>query len=146
MTMEITNDRLEEAIKEYAADRTKERLTTVLNLLRPTKLFVPAMLQAPDRPIPCFLKNSNEEQFLVVYTSKEQIPEEPKSQAMLNMPFPACNNIVVKPELKLAGMVINPFSDNLVLKTELVQKLHEADEQAAKRAAQMKQVKMTPAL
>ena len=29
MTMEITNDRLEEAIKEYAADRTKERLTTV---------------------------------------------------------------------------------------------------------------------
>lgn len=49
MTMEITNDRLEEAIKEYAADRTKERLTTVLNLLRPTKLFVPAMLQAPDR-------------------------------------------------------------------------------------------------
>lgn len=63
MTMEITNDRLEEAIKEYAADRTKERLTTVLNLLRPTKLFVPAMLQAPDRPIPCFLKNSNEEQF-----------------------------------------------------------------------------------
>ena len=145
MTMEITNDRLEEAIKEYAADRTKERLTTVLNLLRPTKLFVPAMLQAPDRPIPCFLKNSNEEQFLVVYTSKEQIPEEPKSQAMLNMPFPACNNIVVKPELKLAGMVINPFSDNLVLKTELVQKLHEADEQAAKRAAQMKQVKMTPA-
>ena len=137
MTMEITNDRLEEAIKEYAADRTKERLTTVLNLLRPTKLFVPAMLQAPDRPIPCFLKNSNEEQFLVVYTSKEQIPEEPKSQAM--------HNIVVKPELKLAGMVINPFSDNLVLKTELVQKLHEADEQAAKRAAQMKQVKMTPA-
>ena len=59
MTMEITNDRLEEAIKEYAADRTKERLTTVLNLLRPTKLFVPAMLQAPDRPIPCFLKNTN---------------------------------------------------------------------------------------
>ena len=72
MTMEITNDRLEEAIKEYAADRTKERLTTVLNLLRPTKLFVPAMLQAPDRPIPCFLKNSNEEQFLVVYDSKEE--------------------------------------------------------------------------
>ena len=32
-TMEITNDRLEEAIKDYAADRTKEKLTAVLNLL-----------------------------------------------------------------------------------------------------------------
>ena len=28
-TMEITNDRLEEAIKDYAADRTKEKLTAV---------------------------------------------------------------------------------------------------------------------
>ena len=48
-TMEITNDRLEEAIKDYAADRTKEKLTAVLNLLRPTKLLVPAMLKAQDR-------------------------------------------------------------------------------------------------
>lgn len=65
MTMEITNDRLEEAIKQYAAERTKENLTTVLNLLRPTKLYVPAMLKAPDQPTPCFLKNNKGEQFFV---------------------------------------------------------------------------------
>lgn len=140
MIMEITNDKLEQAIKEYAAERTKENLSAVLNLLRPTKLLVPAMLKAPDQPMPCFLKNSNDEQFLVVYTSRAQIPEEPKSQAILSMTFPACNSVVVKPELKLTGMVINPFSDNLILKTELVQKLHEAD----MKAGQMKKVKMTP--
>ena len=139
-TMEITNDRLEQAIKSYAAEHTKEGLAEVLNLLRPTLLFVPAMLKAPNQPVPCLLKNSKEEQFLVVYTSKEQIPEEPKSQAMMRMPFPACNNIVVQPELNLSGMVINPFSDNLVLKRELVEKLHAADQ----KAAQVKQVKMTP--
>lgn len=140
MTMEITNDKLEEAIQTYAAERTKENLSTVLNLLRPTKLLVPAMLKAPNQPIPCFLKNNEGDQFLVVYTSKEQIPEEPKSQALLSMPFPACNSVVVKPELKLSGMVINPFSDNLILKTELIEKLHEADQ----KAGQMKQIKMTP--
>ena len=128
--IEITNDRLEEAIKEYATERTREKLTEVLDLLRPTRLLVPAMLKTPDQPTPCFLKNSDGEQFFVAYTSKEQIPKEPKSQAILNMPFPACNNIVVKPELKLAGIVINPFSDNLILKTELVQKLHEVDQSA----------------
>ena len=32
MTMEITNDRLEEAIKQYAAERTKENLTTLLTV------------------------------------------------------------------------------------------------------------------
>lgn len=140
MTMEITNDKLEEAIKAYATERTKENLSAILNLLRPTRLLVPAMLKAPDQPTPCFLKNNNGEQFLVVYTSKAQIPKEPKSQAILSMPFPACNNIVVKPELELTGMVINPFTDNLILKKELVEKLHEADQ----KAGQMKQIKMTP--
>ena len=52
MTMEITNDRLEQAIKEYATEHTKEKLTEVLNLLRPTKLLVPAMLQAAIQSSP----------------------------------------------------------------------------------------------
>jgi len=127
VTMEITNDKLEEAIKVYLSERTKENLGIVLNLLRPTKLLVPAMLKAPNQPVPCFLKSGTGETFLAVYTSKEQIPAEPKSQAILSMPFPACNDIVVKEELKLMGMVVNPFTDNLVLRKELVEKLHEAD-------------------
>lgn len=140
VTMEITNDKLEEAIKIYVAERTKENLGIVLNLLRPTKLLVPAMLKAPNQPVPCFLKSSTGETFLAVYTSKEQIPAEPKSQAILSMPFPACNDMVMKEELNLLGMVINPFTDNLVLKKELVEKLHEAD----RKIMQTKQVKMTP--
>lgn len=139
-TMEITNDALEEAIKEYAGDRTKDSLTKVLNLLGPTRLLVPAMLRENNQPTPCFLKSGSGEQYLAVYTSKAQIPEKPKSQAILNMPFPACNSIVVKEELALTGMVVNPFSDNLVLKKELVEKLHEMDEKRAKT----KSVKMTP--
>lgn len=140
VTMEITNDKLEEAIKAYMAERTKENLGIVLNLLRPTKLLVPAMLKAPNQPVPCFLKSGAGETFLAVYTSKEQIPVEPKSQAILSMPFPACNNLVMKEELNLLGMVINPFTDNLVLKKELVEKLHEADQ----KIMQTQQVKMTP--
>ena len=141
-TMEITNDRLEEAIKQYAAEHTKERLSDVLNLLRPTKLLVPAMLKAPDQPVPCFLRSNSGEQYFVVYTSKAQMEKAPKSQAVLSMPFPACNSVAANPQLNLVGLVINPFTDNLVLKKELVEKLHEADEKLAKN--QPKQVKMTP--
>jgi len=140
VTMEITNDKLEEAIKVYQQERTKENLGIVLNLLGPTKLLVPAMLKAPNQPVPCFLRNGNGDAFLAVYTSKAQIPAEPKSQAILSMPFPACNNIVVKEELNLIGMVINPFSQNLVLGKELIGKLHEMDQ----KVMQTKQVKMTP--
>ena len=138
--MEITNDKLEEAIRDYLADKTKEKLGMVLNLLGPTKLLVPAMLKAPNQPVPCFLKNGNGDTFLAVYTSKAQIPAEPKSQAILGLPFPVCNNIVVKEESNVIGMVINPFTENLVLSKSLVEKLHEAD----KKIMQTKKVKMTP--
>lgn len=140
VTMEITNDKLEAVIKEYMANRTKEKLTEVLNLMRPTKLLVPAMLKAPNQPEPCFLKNNNGQQFLAVFTSKEQIPAEPKAQAILSMPFPVCNSLVAKDELNLIGMVVNPFTDNLVLLKDLVKKLHEVD----KKAGQPQQVKLTP--
>lgn len=140
VTMEITNEKLEEAIRVYQEERTKENLGIILNLLRPTKLLVPAMLKAPNQPVPCFLKNADGKMFLAVYTSKAQIPAEPKSQAILSIPFPACNDLVVKEELNLLGMVINPFSQNLVLGKELVQKLHESD----LKMMQTKQVKMTP--
>ena len=140
VTMEITNDKLEEVIREYIADPTKEKLSVVLNLLRPTRLLVPAMLKAPNQPVPCFLKNSKGETFLAVYTSKDKIPAEPKSQAILSVPFPGCNDIVVKAQVEVIGMVINPFSENLLLKKELIEKLHEAD----KKVMQMQQKNLTP--
>ena len=98
------------------------------------------MLKAPNQPVPCFLKSGTGDTFLAVYTSREQIPAEPKSQAILSMPFPACNDIVVKEEFRLKGMVINPFTHNLILQKELVEKLHEADQ----KMAQTQQIKMTP--
>ena len=140
VTMEITNDKLEEAIREYTTDSTKEKLSAVLNLLRPTRLLVPAMLKAPNQPVPCFLKNSKGETFLAVYTSKDKIPAEPKSQAILSVPFPGCNDIVVKAQVEVIGMVINPFSESLLLKKELIEKLHEAD----KKVMQMQQKNLTP--
>ena len=140
VTMEITNDKLEEAIREYIADSTKEKLSVVLNLLRPTRLLLPAMLKAPNQPVPCFLKNSKGEAFLAVYTSKEKIPANPKSQAILGVTFPGCNDIVVNSEIEVIGMVINPFNENLLLKRELIEKLHEAD----KKVMEMKQKSLTP--
>ena len=139
VTMEITNDKLEAVIKEYHSERTQEKLAEVLNLMRPTKLLVPAMLKGEGQPEPCFLRNDKGDQFLAVFTSKSQIPAEPKAQAILSMPFPVCNSIVANDANKLLGMVINPFTDNLILSKELVKRLHEAD----KKMGQPQQIKLT---
>ena len=140
VTMEITNDKLEAAIKEYNLERTQEKLALVLNLMRPTKLLAPAMLKGEGQPEVCFLRNDKGDQFLAVFTSKEQIPAEPKAQAILSMPFPVCNAMVANDANNLLGMVINPFTDNLILSKDLVKRLHEAD----KKMGQPQQIKLTP--
>ena len=54
----VSNEKVEEAIKEYAKERTKDNLSKVVNLLRPSGLFVPAMINEEKKPVPFFLKNS----------------------------------------------------------------------------------------
>lgn len=137
--MEITNDKLEAVIKEYMKERTQEKLAEVLNLMHPTKLLVPAMLKENAQPEPCFLRNNNGDQVLAVFTSKVQIPDEPKAQAIVSVPFTVCNSMVANDDLKLLGMVVNPFTDNLFLGKDLVKRLHEAD----KKMGQPQQVKLT---
>ena len=65
--------------------------------------------------------------YFPIYTDKSQIPENLKSQAILNMPYPAVNRTAMKAE-KIDGLVVNPFSNNLVFKPVLLQKIDEADQ------------------
>lgn len=139
VTMEITNDRLEAAIKEYNLERSQEKLAMVLNLMRPTKLLAPAMLKGDGQPEVCFLRNDKGDQFLAVFTSKGQIPQEPKAQAILSIPFSACNAMVANDANNLLGMVVNPFTDNLIFSKDLVKRLHEADIKMGQQ-----QIKLTP--
>lgn len=139
----VSNEKVEEAIKEYAKDRSKENLSKVVNSLRPTGLFVPAMINEEKRPVPFFLKNSEGGQFLAAFTSREQAPEDTRKKPFMLIPFTVCNGIVSNDELALEGMVINPYTDNLILRKELVKQLHEADRQLEKRMKEQKS-KMTP--
>lgn len=143
-TKQISNEKAEAAIIEYKAERTKENFSKVLNLLRPSQLFVPALINEDKKPLPLFLKNNEEEQFLAVFTSQKHASEELKRQAVMVMPFPVCNSLVANDKFNLKGMVINPYTDNLILKTELVKRLYEADITLAKQVNE-KRAELTPA-
>ncbi len=128
-TKKLSNQAAEAAIKEYAKDTSKENLTKVVNMLRPSLLLVPAMLHEEEKkPVPLFLKNKEGVAYLAVFTGKEQVPEDMREQTAMVMPFPMCNAIVANDKHKLSGMVVNPYTDNLVLKLELVKRLFEADQ------------------
>ncbi|MDD6637165.1 MAG: SseB family protein [Lachnospiraceae bacterium] len=143
MTLEVQNPEVEELMKNYAQEKTPEHLNQLIEKLRLSRMLVPANLNDKKQPVPCLIKSPTGELFLPIYTSKQQIPKEPKSAAVINMPFLVLNKLAAKPENKAAGIVINPFSDNLLFKAPLVQKIEEVEAKRA-NAPKTKTMQLTP--
>lgn len=144
LTLEVKNPAVEEQMKAYASEKTGERLNQLLTALRTARLLVPAILNDRKQPVPCTLKASTGEILFPAYTCREQIPKEPKSPVIINMPFLAINRMVAKPGTNAVGIVVNPFTDNLVFRQPLVRRIEEVERQR-KNGVQKKTVQLTPA-
>lgn len=143
MSMDIRNDEIEKLMEEYAKENTADNLNKLVRQVHFSRMLVPANLNDKAQPIPCFIKNKDGELYMPIYTCKEQIPAEPKSPAILNMPYLSVNTMALKKELNVAGIVINPFSHNLIFKKQLIEKI-DAIEKARKIAPKVQKIQMTP--
>lgn len=142
LTLDVQNDKLEELIDVYLNERTNENLNVLIQVIHGCRLLVPAMMNKDQKAVPMFIKGKNDMTFMPVYTSKEQIPAEPKSPAILNVPYEAVNAMAARPEVDIKGVVINPFTNNLVFQKELLKKIAEVDERR-KNQPEAKAVKLT---
>lgn len=143
MTLDVKNEDVEEKIAQYLEDKTGENLNTLIELIRTRRVLVPANVNEENKPVPCLISSPNNGMFLPIYTSKKEIPQEPKSAAIVNMPFLAVNNMVFQQGEKVAGIVINPFTQNLIFKSALVEKIEEV-EKKRREGAQPKKMQLTP--
>jgi hypothetical protein len=147
LTIEVNNDKLENLIVSYTSAKTAENLNALISHLHTCRVLVPANLTDKKQPVPTFIKNKNGDTYMPLFTSKKEIPKEPKVPAIMNMPYEAVNKTAVNPALHVDGIVINPFSNNLIFKKELVQRIDEVDQQIAQAKKQQqprqKTVKMT---
>lgn len=83
----------------------------------------PVQLPKGAKPIPVFIQNTNKENFLAIYTSLEQLPTEKKHNGVIEMEFNACLNFVKNTKSPVAGVVVNPFSNNFIIKPRTEQKV-----------------------
>lgn len=143
MTLDVKNEDVEEKIAQYLEDKTGENLNTLIELIRTRRVLVPANVNEENKPVPCLISSPNNGMFLPIYTSKKEIPQEPKSVAIVNMPFLAVNNMVFQQGEKVAGIVINPFTQNLIFKSALVEKIEEV-EKKRREGVQPKKMQLTP--
>lgn len=149
LTLEVKNSELEQLLDLYAKDKSIENLNKLLSCIVKCRVLVPAEMAENQKPAPCMIKNKEDEVYLPIYTSKAQIPQKPKSPLIMNVPY-AGINMTAAQSLEVQGIVINPFSGNLIFKKELLLKIKEVVEAQAKapkdaegNAPQMKTMKLT---
>lgn len=155
----IDNTSLEKAIKDFSADQSKENMVQLMANMHPAILFVPATFPAdmdksllkdlsagqPNKIpqgvklVPAVLKNTMGDKFFPVFTSREQVPADQKYPAMLCIPFVECRNLIDKANGEIKAMVVNPFTNNLILNPAFM----EATKKAEQRRPQAKRVQMT---
>lgn len=124
MTLDVKNTELEQLVVLYTKEKTVENLNKLLSCIVKCRVLVPAEMSDKKQPVPCMIKNQNEEVYLPFYTSKEQIPQKPKSPMVMNAPYVGVNEMALK-HPGVSGVVINPFSENLIFKKELLEKIKE---------------------
>ena len=142
MTLNIKNDEIEELIVTYSKENSADNLNKLLNKVHVSRVLVPANLNSQGQPVPFVIKNQSGESFMPIYTSKEQIPAEPKVPGILNMPYLGVNDMALKEEVGANGIVINPFTHNLVFKKPLLEKIASV-EKARKEGPKTKTIKLS---
>lgn len=141
MTIDLNNDALEELIEQYAKEQNADNLNTLVRKIHDSRVLVPADVNKEGKPIPCFINSPEKGTYLPLYTSKKHIPAEPKSPAIMNIPYMAANALGVKEE-RVEGIVINPFTNNLVFKNNLLNRI-DSIEKALKEGPKVKKIELT---
>lgn len=139
----IQNPEVEKLVAEYSELKTTEKLNELLTEIHKGTLIIPANMDEKQQPYPCVLGNAEGDKYFPVYTSMEQMKDSPKPEGIMTLTFEAINAIAAASDESVKGIVINPFTHNLLFFRELVNKVAEIDEQRRK-ATETRMRQVTP--
>lgn len=143
-TMEVKNDALLELMQTYLKENTPENLSALVAHIVKCRILTPANLNKDNQPVPVFITNNEGGVFLPIYTDKEQIPKNPGGPLMVNLSYLEANAMVANPSVAATGIVINPFTSNLVFREPLILKIEEVEKKKKENPTpEVKTVKMT---
>lgn len=135
------NNILEQAADAFIKEKTKDNFVKMMEELEKASVFLPAMfpeemdeetkamikagksvkVSKDTKIVPCLLKNNSGEQMLPIFSSGRHIPKERRSPALLNMPFLNCVNMALSNADKIKAVVLNPFTQNIVVSKEMME-------------------------
>jgi len=139
VTIHVNNDELEQLIAAYTSNKNAETFNRVITKLVTCRLLLPGTMNSNTKtPSPYLLKAGETDMYLPIFTSLKHVQKAPKSQAILNMPYMHTNAMVLNAKEDVKGIVINPFTDNILLKKDLLQNIAGIEEMKQKGMGQLK--------
>lgn len=135
----IDDKQIMEKIQKYMKEQNQENFNDLMNSLPGIEVIVPSVVGKDGLARPVFLRDGGGQPWLPAYTTYGRLPQgdnAPKSQALTKVPFMVADEMSVS--AKCAGMILNPFTDNLFIKSELAQKIIRVEEDKKKRATEQK--------
>lgn len=126
---DVTNPVVEELMEIYAKEKSAESLNKLVNEVVKGTFLIPAKIAENNQPAPLVIRNNEGGSFLGIYTSKEQLPKDQVAPGVLCMPYQAINKMALNINIEIGGIVINPFSHNVLFKIPLINKIEEVEKQ-----------------
>lgn len=119
---DIDNSKLEAAMKAYAQDPDKDNLVKLVMAIKDTKLFVPARA-IPEKGgfQPYVIKNQEGEMYMPAFTAQAKLPKDQKYQGVLKLAYKQCASMLLDNPTLVQGIALNPFSENLLLKVQMLE-------------------------
>lgn len=124
----IRNDEAISILNSNKDNVTSDTINALITSLLPGKVLIAASVDASGKPTPKLLKpNGSDDKFLGIYTDAKQIPGSMQGEPFLVLPFTVANKFAINPVDNIQGMVINPFTHNLVLKRPLLERIEDIE-------------------
>ena len=129
------NELLKMKINEFKEKKTQESIIEVLKLLPKKKFLLPGAsnVEQPFEKVgdelklkegailtPALLTSKDKKMFLPIFTDEKAMVQKSPSGVNLKFSFEQCLNIIYDEKNPVESIVINPFTENMVLGIELI--------------------------
>ena len=154
----IDNSMLETAADDFVKNKGKESFVKVMEALEKAVVFLPAMipenldeetkksvlegktsvkLPKDAMIMPRLIRKENGEQAIPIFSSRQHIPEDRKSPAILTMPFFTCVAMAMTNKEKVQAIVLNPFTHNITVPQQILEVAHKRGQMAQTKTVQL---------
>ncbi len=128
---DIDNTKLEQAMQAYISQQDKENLMKLVLALQGAQLFVPAMAVPQEKSFqPYVLRNKEGILYMPAFTCQAKLAEGRRYQGALKLHYRQCVSMLLDHPTMIEGIALNPHTDNLMLKTQMLELSRKMEQEA----------------